>query len=120
MKKLLIVVCFVIVLVSAGCSSVSDEESSDIPYSRLSFGILDEDSEYVGTYWIERSNQFTSWSEWGEWTQLEYTVGKLAGGTKVCFGYFPSGNNATFAAKEGYIWGECHSEGRDCLCLLKK
>jgi len=119
MKKLLIVVC-VVLLVSAGCSSSSDEESSGIPYSRLSFGILDEDSEYVGTYWIERSNMSSYWSEWGEWTQVEYAVDNILGQATVCFGYFPPENKASFFAKEGYLWGECRSGGRDCLCLKKK
>jgi len=118
-KYLLIVVC-IVVLAFSGCSSSSDEESSDIPYSRLSFGILDENSGYVGTYWIERSNQFTSWDEWGEWTELQYFVDRYTGGAKVCFGYFPPENKASFATKADYSWEECRSEGRDCLCLNKK
>ncbi len=119
MRKYLIVVCVIVLLVSSGCSS-SDGESSDIPYTRIEFEILDESEIYVGTYWIKRSNQFTSWDEWGEWTELQYYVDKITGGAKVCFGYFPPGNKAAFAAKEGYSWEECRSEGRDCLCLRKK
>ena len=121
-KYLLIVVCVVVVFISSGCSSSDgkEKELSDIPYTRIEFEILDEDSEYVGTYWIKRSNQFTSWDEWGEWTELQYFVDRYTGGAKVCFGYFPPENKANFAAKEDYSWEECRSEGRDCLCLRKK
>jgi len=122
MKKYLLVVFVVLLLVVSGCSSSDgkDGESSDIPYSRIEFQVLDEDSPYVGTYWIKRSNQFTSWSEWGEWSELQYIVDRYTGGGKVCFGYFPPKNTATFAVKADYTWEECRSEGRDCLCLRKK
>ncbi|HQJ73475.1 MAG TPA: hypothetical protein PLW74_01175 [Candidatus Dojkabacteria bacterium] len=120
-KYLLIVVC-IVVLAFSGCSSSNEKDGkpSEIPYSRIQFEILDENSGYVGTYWIKRSNQFTSWDEWGEWTELQYFVDRYTGGAKVCFGYFPPENKANFAAKEDYSWEECRSEGRDCLCLRKK
>ena len=120
-KYLLIVVC-IVVLAFSGCSSSNEKDGkpSEIPYSRIQFEILDENSGYVGTYWIKRSNQFTSWDEWGEWTELQYFVDRYTGGAKVCFGYFPPENKANFAAKEDYSWEECRSEGRDCLCLNKK
>jgi hypothetical protein len=119
MKKYLLIVVCIAILAFSGCSS-SDGESSGVPYTRIEFEIIDEDSEYVGTYWIERSNQFTSWDEWGEWTELQYFVDRYTGGAKVCFGYFPPDNKATFATKADYSWEECSSEGRDCLCLRKK
>ena len=121
MKKLLIVVC-IVVLAFSGCSSSNEKDGkpSDIPYSRIEFEILEENSEYVGTYWIKRSNQFTSWEEWGEWTKCEYTIDNILGQATVCFGSFPPENKASFFAKEGYLWGECRSGGRDCLCLKKK
>ena len=120
-KYLLIVVC-IVVLAFSGCSSSNEKDGkpSEIPYSRIQFEILDENSGYVGTYWIKRSNRFTSWDEWGEWTELQYFVDRYTGGAKVCFGYFPPENKANFAAKEDYSWEECRSEGRDCLCLRKK
>jgi len=122
MKNLLIVVCVVISLVSSGCSSSNEKDGkpSDIPYSRIEFEILDESSQFVGTYWIERSNRSSSWNEWGEWTEVEFFVDRYTGGAKVCFGYFPLGNKASFAAKDGYFWKGCKSEGKDCLCLRKK
>jgi len=125
MRKYLIVVCVIVLLVSSGCSSCSssnekDGKPSEIPYSRIQFEILDENSGYVGTYWIKRSNMFTSWDEWGEWTELQYFVDRYTGGARVCFGYFPPRNKATFSARVDYSWEECKLEGRDCLCLRKK
>ena len=122
MRKYVLIFLCIVVLAFSGCSSSNEKDGkpSEIPYSRIQFEILDENSGYVGTYWIKRSNQFTSWDEWGEWTELQYFVDRYTGGAKVCFGYFPPENKANFAAKEDYSWEECRSEGRDCLCLRKK
>lgn len=122
MKKYLFVVILVVfVFTLTGCSSSDDEdvEKTSIPYSRLSFDTLDEESQYVGTYSIQRENLGQKWDEYGEWTETELLFDEFLHQNNVCFGYFGMSNKGYFNAAEGYSWDECKFEGRDCLCLEK-
>ena len=119
-KYLLIVFVFVFVFTLTGCSSDNEDiAETSIRYSRLSFGSLEEDSEYVGTYWVERTNLGQSWIERGEWKSLELNFDSITKENHVCFGYFGMNNSGSFRTKEGYSWNPCKFQGRDCLCLEK-
>lgn len=75
----------------------------------------ENDSDYVGSYNITRSNLGESWTEWGEWTSLEYFF--TFGGPTVCFGYH--GHNYVFRSDSAHQWVEYRQDGRDCVRLIK-
>lgn len=112
MKKIFLVVAFVLltVLLSA-CGS----DSQVIPIPQDVKFEMESNDAYVGSYHIYRSNLGQEWSEYGEWTPVQYVL--TLGGPEVCFGF--DGHDGHFRATEGYKWTEVISDGRTCLKLTK-
>ena len=112
MKKFTIVLLFVLAIVLVGCST----PPAPVPWQRLSFKI-EENPDYIGSYTIRRENLNSSWTEWGEWTPVEYLFERGI----VCFDYFNyQEGNGTFYARSDYQWVERKYQGDICIELKKK
>ena len=109
MKKILLIVCLAISLLSLSACADNDE-SNHVPMSQLSFK-AEDNPDYIGSYYLTRTNELNaSWEEWGEWNALDFSS------RTVCFGAFSSDDYGVFSSRSDYHWIE---EG-GCLKLQKR
>ena len=115
MKKILLIVCLAISLLSLSACAESDPPEH-VPFELLNFEV-EQDPDYIWSYAIERYN-FTNgsrWIEWGEWIPIDLSS------RVVCFGNFDQINGyGTFRARSDYNWIEIKSGDAYCLKLEKR